>query len=208
MHKWTKITDLPLDGGCPCFNFINTKGTWKKEKSKDFLTNYSDILTWLERQKVVEEKYVEQLKDLANSNYSSTHIVFKKLLDFRELVYLLFSQFASTKQLSQSLIQRFNQFLKRYGANLGLQVNNSQLIFYPRLYAKNLEEPLWLLIHFTKEIIENEPFKKIKECPECGWIFIDRTKGNRQKFCNPNICGARVKMRKYYQRKKNNLNEK
>ncbi len=202
MINWTKITDLPLDGGCLCFNFINTKGTWKKEQSKDFLTNYLDILPWMERQNVVEEKYIEQLEDLANSNYSSTPIVFNKILDFRELVYLLFSQIASTRQISQTLIQRFNQFLKRYGANLELLSNNGQLIFYPRLYAKNLEEPLWLLIHFTKKIIENEPFKKIKECPECGWIFLDRTKNNRQKFCNPTICGARVKMRKYYRSKK------
>ncbi|RBQ20710.1 hypothetical protein DP939_06400 [Spongiactinospora rosea] len=38
--------------------------------------------------------------------------------------------------------------------------------------------------------------------PRCGWFFIDRSRGNRRRWCDMATCGNAVKGRAHYQRKR------
>ncbi|MGW0757430.1 CGNR zinc finger domain-containing protein [Streptomyces sp. NPDC002814] len=38
---------------------------------------------------------------------------------------------------------------------------------------------------------------KACELPECHWAYYDRSPGGRRRWCSMQVCGARVKMRRY-----------
>ncbi|MDT8912350.1 CGNR zinc finger domain-containing protein [Amycolatopsis sp. PS_44_ISF1] len=44
---------------------------------------------------------------------------------------------------------------------------------------------------------------RLKQCPaeDCGWIFYDRTKPGRGRWCDPALCGNRMKTRAYRARR-------
>lgn len=44
--------------------------------------------------------------------------------------------------------------------------------------------------------------ERLKICPNCGWLFIDRSKNKSRAWCDMAVCGNRAKARLHYQRKK------
>jgi len=43
-----------------------------------------------------------------------------------------------------------------------------------------------------------------KECPNCGWLFFDKSKNGRRKWCSMQTCGSNVKALEWYHRQKKN----
>jgi len=44
------------------------------------------------------------------------------------------------------------------------------------------------------------PQDRIGECPRCGWLFIDRSKGGRRRWCSMAVCGTSEKVKAFRQR--------
>ncbi|MHB1675570.1 MAG: CGNR zinc finger domain-containing protein [Acidobacteriaceae bacterium] len=36
----------------------------------------------------------------------------------------------------------------------------------------------------------------------CGWLFLDESRGKRRRWCDMNDCGSRAKARRYYEKHK------
>jgi predicted RNA-binding Zn ribbon-like protein len=43
---------------------------------------------------------------------------------------------------------------------------------------------------------------RLKACPECGWVFYDRSKNRSGSWCTMAVCGSRAKMRAYRKRQR------
>ncbi|MBB1248110.1 CGNR zinc finger domain-containing protein [Rhizobium sp. G21] len=44
--------------------------------------------------------------------------------------------------------------------------------------------------------------ERLKICPNCGWLFLDRSKNKSRAWCDMAVCGNRAKARLHYRRKK------
>lgn len=45
------------------------------------------------------------------------------------------------------------------------------------------------------------PHNRIGECPRCGWLFVDTSKGGRRRWCTMAVCGTSEKVRAHRERK-------
>jgi predicted RNA-binding Zn ribbon-like protein len=43
---------------------------------------------------------------------------------------------------------------------------------------------------------------RVKMCPSCRWLFLDRSKNQSRTWCDMKVCGNRAKAHKHYQRVK------
>jgi predicted RNA-binding Zn ribbon-like protein len=43
---------------------------------------------------------------------------------------------------------------------------------------------------------------RVKICPSCRWLFMDRSKNKSRNWCDMKVCGNRAKARKHYWRSK------
>jgi predicted RNA-binding Zn ribbon-like protein len=48
----------------------------------------------------------------------------------------------------------------------------------------------------------SDKLERVKECPNCGWLFLDTTKNGKRRWCSMEDCGSNVKALEYYYRKK------
>ena len=63
---------------------------------------------------------------------------------------------------------------------------------------------------FSKSAYENyvarllEDIANVRQCASetCSWLFLDKTKNHRRRWCDMKSCGNRAKARRYYQRQK------
>jgi predicted RNA-binding Zn ribbon-like protein len=51
-------------------------------------------------------------------------------------------------------------------------------------------------------LLTSEELVLVRECAaeDCGWLFLDKTKNHRRRWCDMKTCGNRDKARRYYER--------
>ncbi|MBP1860774.1 CGNR zinc finger domain-containing protein [Rhizobium herbae] len=47
--------------------------------------------------------------------------------------------------------------------------------------------------------------ERLKICPNCQWLFLDRSRNRSRTWCDMTVCGNRVKASRHYQRQKKEL---
>ena len=46
--------------------------------------------------------------------------------------------------------------------------------------------------------------QRVKICPNCNWLFVDRSRNRSRIWCDMQVCGNRAKAGKHYRRRKSN----
>ena len=59
---------------------------------------------------------------------------------------------------------------------------------------------LGLVLHSAVALALAPGLRRVKACPGCGWLFIDRTRNGSKRWCISALCGNRDKTRRHYQR--------
>ena len=61
---------------------------------------------------------------------------------------------------------------------------------------------LALVLQSAMELAFSPELKRVRDCPGCGWLTLDRSKNGRKKWCQMSVCGNRAKARRHYRRKR------
>ena len=66
-----------------------------------------------------------------------------------------------------------------------------------------LDGVLWPVVRSAAELLTSEEAKLVRECASdtCTWLFVDRSRTHRRKWCDMAVCGNRAKARRHYQRR-------
>jgi predicted RNA-binding Zn ribbon-like protein len=51
-------------------------------------------------------------------------------------------------------------------------------------------------------LLSGQEWRKIRICPNCNWLFVDRTRNASRLWCDMAVCGNRHKARRHYERSK------
>ncbi len=61
---------------------------------------------------------------------------------------------------------------------------------------------LGLVLHSAVALALAPGIRRVKACPACGWLFLDRTRNGSKRWCITALCGNRAKTRRHYRRRK------
>ena len=58
------------------------------------------------------------------------------------------------------------------------------------------------IVERAAELLVSVPMGKVRQCADagCGWVFLDRSRSGRRRWCRMDDCGNRAKARRHYQR--------
>ncbi|MGH7627861.1 MAG: CGNR zinc finger domain-containing protein [Gemmatimonadales bacterium] len=64
--------------------------------------------------------------------------------------------------------------------------------------ATELEGPLWPVVWSAARLLTSEEAARIRRCagPECGWMYVDRSRNGLRRWCEMDTCGMREKNRR------------
>ena len=51
-------------------------------------------------------------------------------------------------------------------------------------------------------LLNGASLKKLKVCPNCNWLFLDRSRNSSRLWCDMAVCGNRAKARHHYRRQR------
>ena len=187
---------LEIVGGALCLDFVNTINS-RRNPEHDYITSYSDLVNWGGKVGILSTLQAGRLQKQARQNVEMAESAFKKALEFRELLYRLFASLARGGEPKKDDMALFSTFY-------GEAISHSQLVRTDNYFTHNWQVDqtydaiLWPIAYSAGQILLSEELAQIKECPGCGWLFLDISKNQSRRWCSMNTCGARDKMRRYH----------
>lgn len=200
----SKFDRLQLDGGCHVFDFTNTINNRTIQANVDYMESYDDIILWVDKTGLLTKNRLKLLSELANKNKDDSDSTFRKIIRAREVLYTLFSSIAKKINPDVIVMEEFNKFLVSSYSKIKITISSLKpdVSFVDK--DVTLDEPLRIIMKSAYDILTAENMERVKECPTCGWLFIDRTKNGSRRWCAMNVCGSNDKAKRYYHRKKKN----
>lgn len=202
MTKKRTIETLLLDGGCACFDFINTVHSRVEEERHEYLESYKDLITWCRHVELLSESRLAGLEEMVNQNPGRARKAFSEVIETREMLYRFFSSVAAGQPVAERDMKAFNRQLSKTLVNLEFREVDGKLKPGWKTGESDFSEPLWRIMKSAYELLTEEETERIKECEACGWIFLDQSKNKSRRWCNMQTCGSIHKAKKYYHRQK------
>ena len=191
------ISKLSFLGGDLSLDFVNTVHDRHEEPLRNLLQNYLDLVTWIHSADAINNSQKESLLKMGWENQIKATQVYKDALQLREALYDLVVNMINREDVSPVTMQMINQWLSRAFSNLELTRFNSHFVLDWKGENFELESVIWPIIRSFAYLITSEDRKRIKQCGNCGYLFVDNSKNKSRRWCSMEICGNRVKARRF-----------
>jgi predicted RNA-binding Zn ribbon-like protein len=194
------LETLELVGGALCLDFVNTVNS-RVNTEHDYLIDYPDLVGWANKIGILSPTQSNQLKKRANQNVDGAEGALLAGRTLRDLLYRLLSKAATGSEPYRNDMEIFVVYY-------GEAISRSQFIKKGTYYRttwnvdRSFDDLLWPIIHSAGELLLSEELAQVKECPGCGWLFLDTSKNQSRRWCSMNTCGARDKMRRYHKKQR------
>jgi len=192
MNDMLKQIPMPLPlGGVACLNFINTIEYRGTETPIEFLHSYSHVIVAAHDYQMISEA-----EFLALADQQPTDQLFHAALDLREALYQIFMAHLEGREPD---LTQLNHWLSAAGEQRIISAAGEGFAW--RWRAPVLEIPLYLVALSAAELLTGAGLAKVRQCPNCRWLFLDTSRNGLRRWCSMDHCGSQVKSRRQYARK-------
>jgi predicted RNA-binding Zn ribbon-like protein len=164
-------------------DFVNTRDL---EKGTDRIDEPQQLSSWM-----VERR-------LASAGPALTDEDVARARSLREALRAMLLANAGFPLISES-VEQLNDATR--ATRLGVQAGNAgRVALLP--VGEGLDRAIGRLLSTVFAAQENGTWSRLKACAECSWALYDRTKNRSVAWCDPAKCGARVRSRRYRERRR------
>jgi predicted RNA-binding Zn ribbon-like protein len=191
-------------GGSPCLDFADTVDNRTGDHPRELLTDYGRLLQWGEEARVITAKTAERLRHLASAAPGNALTTLRTSLQLRNTIYDIFSAVAQRRVIPSTALATLNQAVRQAAQHAQLVPANRRLTWEWIEPESNLDSMLWPVSRAAAELLIGEEIAYVRQCASetCSWLFLDKTKNHKRRWCDMKSCGNRDKARRYYQRQK------
>jgi predicted RNA-binding Zn ribbon-like protein len=202
MQPHKSIRTITFDGGCVCFDFVNTVDQRHSQPRLEYLCQYGDVLILSERLGILPADTLLDLGGYASSHPEVARSVLAEIIRVRENLFGLFSAIAAGKPVGVAVLTAFNKDMRGVFSHLRFIEGEDIPQLAWTMESNDLYLPLRLALRSAYEILTDYSASRIKSCPSCTWLFLDASRNNSRRWCDMQVCGSMDKARRYYHRKK------
>jgi predicted RNA-binding Zn ribbon-like protein len=209
-----EITELPLVGGHPALDLVNTveRGrTAPGGQPLDYLTDPPALLRWAHRVNLVDEAEAGAVSDSWEQDPSSAHAALAAVRDTREALHLALLAAIDAVPSDTGIVAAA---LERLHSRWTAAVGRSRLVLEPERTT-----PAQLAVGLTPgllvpdraadaavDVLRTADLARLRRCPPdaggCGWVFLDRSRNGSRRWCRMADCGTTAKARRLTERRR------
>jgi predicted RNA-binding Zn ribbon-like protein len=126
----------------------------------------------------------------------------RQVLQVRETVDRFFRQTAGGSPAPGADFRRLIRLYARHGPVSALAITGQGIKLRHTSHPAGRPSFLAGILHSAVELAFSPDLARVKICPACGWLFIDRTRNRSKRWCITALCGNRSKMHRHYHRKR------
>ncbi len=186
-------------------DFANTAKWHASSTPLETIHDYSELVNWAERVKVLTADQAVQMKCLSQSEPEAAKKAYAEAILIRETLYRLFSSVAAQQTPDPKDVATLNSLLIDHAPNRQLTAINQEFHWSLRV-SLSLNMITTAVLLSAEQLLTSILINRIGECADdrgCGWLFLDMSKNRSRRWCDMNDCGNRDKVRRYYTRHRN-----
>jgi len=184
---------LRLLGERPALDLVNTAEWRGAEALRDWLADYGDLLAWATAAGVLGAAEARRLAAAARARPAASEAALERVKALRAALRRTFGGTPDLGPLNaalaaaparRELVEAAGGFAWRTRADLSLDL------------------PLWRLAWSAADLLASPDFARLGVCEaeDCGWLFLDFSRGRSRRWCEMETCGNRAKARRHYRR--------
>jgi len=186
-------------GGHVCLDFANTVEFRRSERCREFLCSYEHTLAWCWRCALIGEAEAARLDAESAQRPAEAAAAYRAALDLRETLYRLFAAVIDGVPPAGDDLARLNDRLAR--AQRRIEPGACGFTWtWPR--SDHLADVLTPVALAAAELLTSDQLQWVRQCPNCGWLFLDTSRNHSRRWCSMEFCGSQVKSRRQYERRK------
>jgi predicted RNA-binding Zn ribbon-like protein len=194
------MSEFDDSGGALCLDFANTWGD-RSNSAKDLLTGYGDLLRWALGSGVLSDADRKVLETTARSSDETATTVFEEAISIRETIYRIYAAVAGDASPAAADLEDLNEVLESVPQQR-LCCGGACCEWRWPGDGADLRRIVWPVVRSAADLLTSPDVARIRQCqaPDCSWLFLDRSRGGRRRWCDMSVCGNRAKARRYYER--------
>lgn len=187
-----------LIAGELCLDFSNTL-YGHTDVIHEYLFDYRDLVLWSRHVGILPEQKAESLLSNWEQAPAESEAVFRQAIRLRETLFRIFAGLAHGKSPLEDDVAQLNRFWLESQAHSRL-VKTDDCFALEWEAGDAFDALLWPITRSAVELLTSDEMKYVKQCGRCDWLFVDRSRNHKRRWCSMSACGNRVKMARRYRR--------
>jgi predicted RNA-binding Zn ribbon-like protein len=197
---------MKLVGGDPCLDFVNTVGERLPDRTRlgtqvqdDKLAGYADLVAFGVHRGLLEPGVARELLRRGRARPAAARSTLGRARALREALHrTLRALMGHGLPLPRDLV-RINAEVRACRAREGLIAQGQGLAWAWRGAGPALAAPLWPVVRAAAALLTSDALARLRECggEGCGWLFLDRSRTRKRRWCSMDDCGNREKLRRF-----------
>jgi predicted RNA-binding Zn ribbon-like protein len=193
-------------GGHPGLDLVNTVDWTRKGPQRERLTGYERVTRWAEGAGLVSIPALERLRRAARSRPEEAAAAYRKTLELRSFLQRLFRSVIDGRR-SPALWRELDERLSEALGHLGIEPAPGATSGAAAVWAwsepeRRFDSPHWPLLRSVADLLTSLEARRIRVCdgPDCGWMYVDRSRNHLRRWCEMETCGTAAKTRRRRER--------
>ncbi|MEX1310411.1 MAG: ABATE domain-containing protein [Candidatus Sulfomarinibacteraceae bacterium] len=185
-----------FDAGALCLDFANTCGD-RPLCSEEKLGTVKDLVDWGAAAGLVSTEETDRFLATGGGDEAV-----REAVALREAIYSVCSSLARGGVPHRRDLAMINSTLRAALPNLELGVRGSGCCWRWSDASTASDRIIWPVARSAADLLTSDTVELLRECAGegCSWLFLDRSRNHRRKWCSMSSCGNRAKARRHYAR--------
>lgn len=198
----TACPDLPFRfiAGDGALDFVNTTDWTDAGPDLDRMPTYERLVAWAAATGFVDPAAAGRLVDLAANNAGEARSALEQGHTLRWMLQRLFTSIGR-RSSPEPALSEFNDWLGEASRRLRVvssPMDGESTLRFQRAFeglGESLDSPLWPVVWSASELLTSEDIARVRACaaPQCGWLYVDRSRNGLRRWCQMETCGTRAK---------------
>jgi predicted RNA-binding Zn ribbon-like protein len=197
------IVNLNFIGGYICLDFANTVHNRRgNEPIADELQTYDDLVAWGRKAGIVDEDEGERLRAAAERHPSAAALALERARSVRDITYDVFSAMGDGKEPREGDLAKLSRSWANVMARGRLTSTPGGFVWDWERSVVGLDFMLGPITRSAVDLLTSKEPHPVRLCAagDCSWLFLDRSRNQRRRWCEMDTCGNRAKARRHYRR--------
>jgi predicted RNA-binding Zn ribbon-like protein len=178
-------------GGMDCVNLCNTFDHEHQPPQYDFLPDSQSVLEW--------GKAAGILPAAARWSSQEGIAAFRRVIATRALLHRVLSSLIKSCRPEFRDLEELEARFRKASASLRIVATRDGYVLSSQ--GRNpLEQVEIAAVRSAVDFLLAGDRPPLRQCPGCGWLFLDTSRNHMRRWCDMRICGNRAKVRRHYER--------
>lgn len=188
-------------GGDAVLDFVNTVNGRDRDPC-DWLDGYPRLLEWAGHTRLLPDKVLHVLKGMAQADPAAASAALRRTKELREALFSLITAMILGKGPPKGVMDSLSRHWQAGVAAHELRYEGRRV--QPQMHAAAVDLDLiasLIAYRFVASVLP-EPLERLRICAgsNCSWLFLDRSKAGRRRWCDMAVCGNHAKSRRFQAR--------